>query len=313
MAETDPALEPAEPLDDEPEDSFRLGERPADMASARHAHRVERVIEELGLAEAESAHQHLAEAAVWLALMNLELELEEPLEDWLLGLSWEAIAPGRASRDPFLQRLALGLVLQEGARQPGAPAAARALAALATLALGCADPAAGARLQRGCASLGLLPLVDQVPVALPIRALALEFRHLPLGEGPPPAFVARIEDLLDRLDATGLLGVRLSDHPAVRDDPALPRWEALLHTRAPSLLGLARVLLAQPTPWSGLAELQAALEAEGYPVPEDPSRAEALLTRRYASLRRRLGDTPFALLDPSLGYGLAEAQEARPG
>ncbi|MGE0706815.1 MAG: hypothetical protein AB7N76_06380 [Planctomycetota bacterium] len=294
--------EAAEDLDEEPDDGPRVGRGP--LLGAYYAEQVEQAIACLGLAEAESAHQHLAEAAIWLALSNLDLELNEGLGAWLEGSAWAPLAPGRGPlRDPLLQRVALGLLLQRGARMPGAPAAARVAAALGAAALTCADPAAGIRLQRGFASLGLLPVTEQVPVALPVRALVLELRHLDLRAGVPAGFVARIEDLLDRLDATGLLGIRLSDHPDVREDERLPLWEALLATRAPTLIGLARLLFeSQPLP--DLGALIAALREDGVILSPDDEAARAQIAARYATVRARLAGTPFALLDPAQGYGL---------
>lgn len=270
---------------------------------AAHLRRVSQVTARLGLAEAERTHDHLAETALWLALANLDMELGQALEDWLAGHAWDHLFPKAATggfqpgalQTPALQRLALGLLLLAAARRPGTPASARAMAALASVALGCADPPTGRRLQPACAELGLLPLTEQVPVALPIRQLVLEFRHLDLRQSPSPAFVARIEDLLDRLDRTELLGVRLQDHPAARADSAQAWWTALVGSRSPTLVLLARLTLAE-----GIQEDAALLEAL---AERDPSwsleGASARLESLRATLAERLADTPLG--DTPLG------------
>lgn len=268
---------------------------------AEHLRRVGAVTARLGLAEAERSHDHLAETALWLALANLDLELGAVLDRWLEGRAWEhlfgdareGVAPGAGPlaklQVPNLQRLALGLALLDAARRPGTPASARALAALAAVALGCADPPTGRRLQPAAADLGLLPLTEQVPVALPIRQLVLEFRHLDLRHEPGPAFMARVEDLLDRLDRTELLGVRLEDHPAAVDDPTQAWWTALVGSRSPSLILLARLTLAQGI--DDEEELLSAL-AERDPSWEESPAAKARLQALCATLAERLADTP---------------------
>jgi hypothetical protein len=264
---------------------------------AEHLVRVGAVTARLGLAEAERSHEHLAETALWLALANLDLELGPVLDRWLEGRAWEHLFPGANPESPLgklqvpsLQRLALGLALLDAARRPGTPASARALAALAAVALGCADPPTGRRLQPAAAELGLLPLTEQVPVALPIRQLVLEFRHLDLRQDPGPAFVARVEDLLDRLDRTELLGVRLQDHPAVVPDPAQAWWTALVGSRSPSLILLARLTLAEGIQdeeelLDALAERDSSWTEEG---------AEARLQALRATLAERLANTPLS-------------------
>lgn len=263
---------------------------------AEHLERVGAVTARLGLAEAERSHDHLAETALWLALANLDLELGPVLERWLAGRAWEHLFPGAEASAPLaklqvpsLQRLALGLALLDAARREGTPASARVLAALAAIALGVADPPTGRRLQPAAAELGLLPLTEQVPVALPIRQLVLEFRHLDLRQEPGPAFVARVEDLLDRLDRTELLGVRLQDHPAATRDPSRAWWTALVGSRSPNLILLARLTLAEGV--EDEAELLEALAAR------DPAWAEEGAATRLKALRatlaERLADTPL--------------------
>ena len=300
--------EPELPQESEPAEGGSEGEaeegppaRPAIRGYlVEHLRRVGAVTARLGLAEAERSHDHLAETALWLALANLDLELGPFMERWLAGRAWEHLFAGAGEvtpaegplarlQVPSLQRLALGLALLDAARRPGTPASARALAALAAVALGCADPPTGRRLQPAAAELGLLPLTEQIPVALPIRQLVLEFRHLNLRQDPGPAFMARIEDLLDRIDRTDLLGVRLQDHPAVVADPAQAWWTALVGSRSPSLILLARLTLAEGIADEG--ELLDALAARDSAWAE--AGAETRLRALRATLAERLADTPL--------------------
>ncbi|MBL4845530.1 MAG: hypothetical protein JKY65_08395 [Planctomycetes bacterium] len=256
---------------------------------AAHLKQVGAVTARLGLAEAERAHDHLASTALWLALANLDVELGPSIERWLAGSAWDHVFPD-APQTPALQRLALGLSLLDAARRPGTPASARALAGLAAVALGCANPPTGRRLQPACAELGFLPLTEQVPVALPIRQLILEFRHLDLRQSPAPAFVARVEDLPDRLDRTELLGVRLTDHPAAILDPSSAWWTALVGSRSPSLALLARLVLTNPSRTE--EDLLEALALHDLSWEEEG--ASIRLAALRATLAERLADTPLA-------------------
>ena len=282
--------DPAEALESTSATFASSGQHPLRGALRAHLAVVARVTGRLGLAEAERAHDHLAESALWLALANLDRELGEFLQTWLAGEAWEHLVPG-AGATPELQRLALGLQLLGAARSPGAPASARVLAALAAVALGTADPPTGRGLQPACADLDLLPLTEQVPVALAIRALVFEFRHLDLRQAPEPRFVAQIEDLLDRLDRTELLALRLSDHPALRRDEDYTWWCALVGSRSPQLVGLAQLALGHEAP-PDRPTLLAALAAR------DPSWSEAgaalRLERLSLLLAERLGESPLA-------------------
>lgn len=306
LPEAEPALDPEPDPEPDPDPAEPQPQPQPEPYQPLDEDLVARVLAHVDLSEADSPHMHLAESAVWLALSNLGDRVRDDLVLLLAGDAWRCVRADRAVTDPPLQRLALGLLLQREAAAPGAGVAARAAAALAAVALGCADPRAGAGLQRGFARLRLLEITEQIPVALPIRMLALEFRHLTLPAVIPSDFVARVEDLLDRLDAQALLPVALSDHPDERsaDAPGEAHLEALLQTRAPSLRSLARVLFAVPTPFASAEALLAVLREDAPASWDLPAEEGAhALALRYASLSERLVDTPFALLSPESGSG----------
>lgn len=103
----------------------------------------------------------------------------------------------------------MALILLRAAGEPDGGAAQRTAAALACTALGVADPDAGAAVQRGLGDLRLLGSYSTVPVAARVRA----WPSSPLPEpraAPAAKFVARVQDLLERLDAESLLAVRLA-------------------------------------------------------------------------------------------------------
>ncbi len=260
--------------------------------------------------DAEGEHAALAHDALWLALVSLGEEVRPELEALLAGEVWSPLLGPEAPplRDPLLDRVALGLIAQRHAARAGAGVAQRAAAALAAAALCCADPRVGLRLQPGFGRLRLLEIVEQIPVALPIRALTLELRHLPLRTEPrvPPALIARVEDLLDRLDAQGLLPASLADHPDAADVEA-PGWTsdallaALLPGRARALRSLARVVLPAPAPFTDAEALLAACRAADPRLWADA--APEVVLRRYAALAEALGETPFALRPASEGFG----------
>lgn len=110
--------------------------------------------------------------------------------------------------------MAVGRGLLACAADAQVGAAERALCALACVALGSADPPSGLLLQPGLGGLRLLEIVDQIPIAAQIRQLLLEFRHTPLDREVPATFLARIEDLLERIDGEKLTAVRLTDRVA---------------------------------------------------------------------------------------------------
>lgn len=173
----------------------------------------------MALPRQEDPRAALAETAVWLALVNLGPRTPQELA---------ALALPPAA-EPLVARVAVGVLLERCAADVLVGAAERALCALASVALGCADPAAGRELQPGLGGLRLLEIVEQIPVAAQIRLLLLEFRHLRLAPEVPAAFLARVEDLLERFDVERLTGARLEDRaPPPRED------------------ALARVLAARP-------------------------------------------------------------------
>lgn len=178
----------------------------------------------LALPRQEDPRAALAETAVWLALANLGPRAAQELA--ALG-----IPPGA---DALVARVGVGVLLQRCAADVLVGAAERALCALASVALGCADPATGRELQPGLGGLRLLEIVEQIPVAAQIRLLLLEFRHLRLAPEVPAAFLARVEDLLERFDVERLTGARLED----RAPP--PREDALARVQAARSKGLAR-------------------------------------------------------------------------
>ena len=294
----------------EPEEVARapLPGPPPDDEHARYA-LAGRTIAALGLDDSQGGLAHLAESALWLALLNQGDALRDDLEALLDGAAWDPLFGGAAPRvvRPDLNRAALGLLLQRRAGAPDAGAAERTLAALAALCLACVDPDTGRRLQRGFGRLKLLDVVEQIPTALPTRMLALEFRHMGLADAPiPPAFVARLEDVFERLDALGLLRVRLSDLPGAVTDTADGLLEALLITCAPSQRTLARVLFQATAPHEDPQTLLAACASASPAVWSSEEHPSAMLERAYASLVAALADTPFALSPPGRGrYGLA--------
>lgn len=181
---------------------------------------VDAVLALAGLGRGGDPRAALADEAAWLALMALGGRVAGDLERLLAGTWWagHAVAgdvegePGEVT-SAGRARAALALVLREQAAERDAGAAERATAALACVALGCADPATGRLLQQGLAHLELLDIVKQIPIAARVRALVLEFRFRRLG-AVPARFVARVQDLLERLDREGLLAVALRDRAA---------------------------------------------------------------------------------------------------
>ena len=267
----------------------------------------------LDLGERGTPAELLAEAALWLALANLEHATGEDLEAICDGTWWRSrfpVANDDANADPpALARTATGRVLLRCAAEPEVGAAERAAAALGVVALGCADAEVGLSLQRGLGNLRLLDIVQQIPLAARIRTLAQEFRHHPLERELPGAqFLARVEDLLERLDREQLLARGLRDRPR---DEAVADLQALLRTRSPHQLSLGRVLLAGA--W--FADREALLDAclADAPrlwgrLPRDAGarRVESL----YGELRARLERTSWALRPRSGGgYGLLTAIE----
>lgn len=184
----------------------------------------------------------LADDAVWLALMALGGRVRDGLARLLAGTFWGGAAPADAAR----ARGALALLLREQAADVDAGAAERTTATLACVALGCADEAAGRLLQQGLAQLELLSVVRQIPVAARVRRLALEFRFRRL-DALPARFVARVQDLLERLDQEALLAVTLRDRAAPE-----ARSRALFHAALaggdPRLGGLLEALLRAGRP-----------------------------------------------------------------
>jgi hypothetical protein len=176
---------------------------------------VERALARAALGASVDPRGALAEEAAWLALLALGARVREDLEALAAG-RWWARAGGlepdaQAAEDDARARLALGLLLRQHAADREVGAGERAVSALAAVALGCADAEAGRALQAGLSQLDLLDIVRQIPVAARVRALALEFRFRRLGERLPAKFVGRVQDLLERLDREGLLGVALRD------------------------------------------------------------------------------------------------------
>ena len=300
------------------------GEAPGpEEGEASEVNRLARdTIRALDLGELNSPQQQLTEAALWLAIVNLGEHVRPELERLLAGETWRVLRPkAGAVCSPALNRIALGLVLQELAATPASGTAERVLSALAVMALGCADPEAGLRLQRGFGKLRLLELVDQIPVAAQVRTLTLEFRNLPLrrklraGEEPVPvAFAARVEDLLDRLDAESLLRFAIADQPGRREE-ALGLSEeglvaALIGSRAPTLHALLEVLLAAEATCGSGETLLARCHEHAPTVWGPASEAElAELGRRYDELRQILTTTPFSLRPRAGGeWGLANEE-----
>lgn len=191
---------------------------------------VDAVLALAGLGRGGDPRAALADEAAWLALMALGGRVAGDLERLLAGTWWAGRAgPAAGPADVVADaadddepgevtsagraRAALALLLREQAAERDTGAAERATAALACVALGCADPAAGRLLQQGLAHLELLDIVKQIPIAARVRALVLEFRFRRLG-AVPARFVARVQDLLERLDREGLLAVALRDRAA---------------------------------------------------------------------------------------------------
>ncbi|MCO5172393.1 MAG: hypothetical protein M9894_39350 [Planctomycetes bacterium] len=184
---------------------------------------VDAVLARAALGRDDDPRAALADEAAWLALMALGGRVRGDLERLLAGTWWadarreapdDAPAPAAGAPESARRiRAALALLLREQAAERDTGAAERATAALACVALGCADPAAGRLLQQGLAHLELLDIVKQIPIAARVRALALEFRFRRLG-AVPARFVAKVQDLLERLDREGLLAVALRDRAA---------------------------------------------------------------------------------------------------
>jgi len=264
---------------------------------------IERVLAHLGLDRRETGRDALAEDAAWLALRGLDGRCDAELEALLGDDYWSHALPGlRAgpgSEGIRLGRTALGLLLVRQGADPTGGSAERTACTLAALALGCADPDVGAGLQGALAGVRLLQVASQIPVAAQVRQLAFEFRHVALRP-PPTSFMARVEDALERFDAEHLLPVLLADRRT--HDPQSEHLQALAQTRSPTLLSLARVLLAHPR----FADAEAALEACRLDAPatwRDPG-ARARLETAYGKLRGLLADTPYALCPRGRGYGV---------
>lgn len=259
----------------------------------------------------------LAETAIWLALENLGPRAGEELAAARSGSWWSAAWPDGAEAlaphpPPLLVRIAVGVVLQRCAGNFVLGASERTLCALASVALGCADPEAGRALQPGLGGLGLLELIDKIPVAAQVRTLLLEFRHLRLDQDVPAPFVARIEDLLERFDREKLTAARLEDRlPGPREAEEL-RMAALVRSRSPRLLGLLRVLLRAPGGFTELEPLLAACREDAPAAWEMvvDGRAAAALESAYGQLRERLQGTSLRLKPRAEGWGISTSDGA---
>lgn len=278
------------------------------------------VLEAMALQGEGDPRGALAETAIWLALENLGERAADELAAARSGSWWSAAWPDGAEAldphpPPLLIRIAVGVVLQRCAADWRLGAAERTLCALASVALGCCDPEAGRALQPGLGGLGLLELADKIPVAAQVRTLLLEFRHLRLDQDVPAAFVARIEDLLERFDRERLTAARLEDKlPGPREAEEL-RLAALIRSRAPRLIGLLRVLLRAPAGFEELEPLLAACREDAPAAWEriPPGRAAAALESAYGQLRERLQGTSLRLRPRGQGYGLVPAPAATSG
>ncbi|MCA8925052.1 MAG: hypothetical protein KDD82_24795 [Planctomycetes bacterium] len=271
---------------------------------------IERVLAHLALDRRESGRDALAEDAVWLALRALEGRCDDDLQALLEGDYWSQALPGLAPAESGeeglrLGRTALGLLLVREGADPAGGSAERTACTLAALALGCADPDVGRGLQAALATIRLLDVTRQIPVATHVRQLAFEFRHLDLRP-PPTDYMARIEDALERFDAEQLLPTVLADRRP--HDPLSVHLQALAQTRSPTLLSLARVLLAHARFPDGASTL-AACRRDAPATWRDPG-ALARLERAYGQLRGLLADTPYALCPRGEGYGVARAARA---
>lgn len=253
-------------------------ERPDHPLDAPDRALIEAVLARAGLAHEGEPRAALADDAVWLALMALGGRARPALRRLLAGTFWadepgrDAPAPAPPGRplDPGRVRVALALILRDRAADRETGAAERTASALACVALGCADAAAGRVLQQGLAQLELLDIVRQVPVAARVRRLALEFRFCRL-DAIPARFVARVQDLLERLDREALLAVSLRDRasPEERSRALLrsalvggdPRLGALLEALARAGRPLAARELARV--WGGGSDARQAAAACG--------------------------------------------------
>lgn len=274
-------------------------------------------------------HEQLALDAVWLALTALGERVRAPLEEVVAGTFWEAVLQGRwpePGTEPLSPapvgtagrpRVAVALVLLRAAGEPDGGAAERTAAALACTALGVADPDAGAAVQRGLGDLRLLELVSTVPVAARVRSLALEFRYRNLERRLPAKFVARVQDLLERLDAESLLAVRLADclGPARREVTAIA---ALVRSASPRVTSLTRALSRAAARGEALRSREALLDACLAEAPDTWRRFDRAQGLReaeaaYAALAGALEGSSFSLLPGGKqGFGLArEAQAAK--
>lgn len=298
----------------EPSASGADGAEPAALPGSRALlERLLAALETPGVGPAAAPHEQLAADAVWLAVSALGERARPGLERVLDGSFWRRLLrPGESTGAPGgstdRARAAVALLLLEAAADPDIGAAERVAAALACLALGCADPDAGAAVQRGLGDLRLLDLVRQIPVAARVRALAMEFRFRNLERRLPAAFVARVQDLLERLDAEALLAVRLLDRTgARRGDVGL---QALVRSASPRLTSMARALARADGPMADPAALAAACAAE---APDlwgrwtGPAATEQAVAT-YAELKAALAGSPFRLLPGGRsGYGVAPA------
>lgn len=290
---------------------------PADLIAATLAR--------LDLGADGAPHEQLALDAVWLALMALGERVRAPLEEVVAGTFWEAVLQGRwpePGTEPLSPapvgtagrpRVAVALILLRAAGEPDGGAAERTAAALACTALGVADPDAGAAVQRGLGDLRLLELVSTVPVAARVRSLALEFRYRNLERRLPAKFVARVQDLLERLDAESLLAVRLADclGPSRREVTAIA---ALVRSASPRVTSLTRALSRAAARDAGpLRSREALLDACLAEAPDTWRRFDRAQGLReaeaaYAALAGALEGSSFSLLPGGKqGFGLARA------
>jgi hypothetical protein len=241
----------------------------------------------------------LAEDATWLALMTLGARTRDDLVRLLDGSYWSdvvgVVAPAAATTTPpgpGRVRTALALILRAQAAERDTGAAERAAAALACVALGCADPAVGQLLQQGLAQLELLDIVKQIPVAARVRTLALEFRFRRL-DALPARFVARVQDLLERLDREGLFAVALRDRTSPEARAAALRLAALAggDARQASLLAALR---RAPGPL-GADALVAACAAEAPGLWSNGAAGRRAVTAALERLAQALDGLPLTL------------------
>jgi hypothetical protein len=252
---------------------------------------VERVLARVAFGQDGDPRGAHADDAAWLALTALGARVKDEVERLLAGTWWQErlrgervdAGDGAGGRD----RVALALLLRAHAADRETGAAERTACALACLAIGCADEEAGRALQHGLAHLDLLDIVKQIPVAARVRTLALEFRFRRLGDRLPAKVVARVQDLLERFDREGLLGVALRDR-ASPEQRARALEVVALAGGDPALASLLRALLRGPAD----AKTLAAACADDAPAawPKADARAVA---RACGRLAKALADGPW--------------------